>query len=305
MLTQNKKKRGRTSKKNIQNSIQTNEVNSSITFSNTNDFDEDIDDDFDDDKYQTQVAFGDVNITINKSNNHNIKEIREHFNNVFGKIESGPTVLSQKETSEKIKSTIKKPIDISSFFQDTQKNVNNDELEYKYEHSETQRNTGIQQNQQIINNKKISFVKNIISLLSDITNNPSWPECTNILCWWCSHTFNTYPIPCPINHCKKTNKFNVKGIFCSVECMAAFSMDEYNTLSFVYLFIKNLTTEPFDINIAPTKYLLKSFGGKYTIDEFRNYYNNKFNNKFIISTDYISYANQDIVEIYSEITNNN
>ena len=57
-----------------------------------------------------------------------------------------------------------------------------------------------------------------------------------------------------------------------------------------------------DVNIipAPSRYVLKSFGGHLSIDEYRNckYPSRKF---YFSEDNKMSYINQDILEIYTEI----
>lgn len=339
-----KKKRGRTSKKeHLEKLLTSNNLNDppnpNITFSTTNnendnslDYDNNTNsNNSSNNKLQTQVAFGDINITINKRVNHDIKDIRKHFDDIFGKTDSGPNVLSQKETSDVIKTTTKKNIDISSFFKDTSSsssltsssnsinnNINNNNISIKNNISTNDININTTTNNinsfqhNIMDDKKIyldSKKTNLIKKISHIfplyiTNN-NWPSHTNTYCWWCSHNFDTIPIPCPISFNKQTDKFNVKGIFCSIDCMAAYSNLELNTLSYVYLFIKKCINNEFDIKIddipiAPSKYLLNIYGGPFTIDEFRNN-TNKINHKILLSTDHISYINQEIIETYIEL----
>lgn len=127
----------------------------------------------------------------------------------------------------------------------------------------------------------------IPTIYSDINN---WPKQTDVHCWWCSYDFDTYPIPCPVKlktiFIKDTSgkvisteqNMQVKGCFCSFNCVKAYCLDSNltNSLDLIpYLFKKmnkNHTKNNRDwINIkkAPNKYLLKIFGGPLSITEFR------------------------------------
>src|SRR4029079_16243870 len=44
----------------------------------------------------------------------------------------------------------------------------------------------------------------------------------NIACWWCCHTFDTYPIPAPLKYDTKKEVFKVIGCFCSFSCSRAY-----------------------------------------------------------------------------------
>ncbi len=51
-----------------------------------------------------------------------------------------------------------------------------------------------------------------------------WPRRTNLLCWFCSHSFDTTPVFVPeyINVVKKERRIGVRGNFCSWNCAAAY-----------------------------------------------------------------------------------
>lgn len=118
-----------------------------------------------------------------------------------------------------------------------------------------------------------------------------------LLCWWCCHTFENQPLPCPIDFDKIENKYKVKGIFCSWECMSAYSIQNYKSLSLIYQFRKEMYEDLLvdDIKPAPDKIVLKDFGGHLTIEEFRNFHKT-INHEIKISTENISYVNQEILE---------
>lgn len=94
---------------------------------------------------------------------------------------------------------------------------------------------------------------------------------TNIACWWCCHQFDTYPVCCPVKYNQKEDLFSVVGCFCSFNCAKAYSNKEYNSkysmISFLY---KKIQSEFKNIKEAPTKTVLKMFGGPLTIEEYRD-----------------------------------
>ena len=118
----------------------------------------------------------------------------------------------------------------------------------------------------------------IFTILSEF-NEETYPKTTNILCYNCCHKFTTQPISMPFIYNK--NKFYVKHVFCSWECMKRYNMDSNTSnmhmiSTLIQKFYEYITNRTDSIQIAPPKCMLKDFGGKMTIKDFRN------NNKNII-----------------------
>lgn len=113
-------------------------------------------------------------------------------------------------------------------------------------------------------------------------NFETYPEKTDICCWWCCHNFNTIPISLPYKY--SNEKFHSYGVFCSFNCAAAYnfnnddhnSYERYMLLNLLYQKVTNKKV-PVKINLSPPKELLKSFGGYLSIDEYRK--NNITNEK--------------------------
>jgi len=132
-------------------------------------------------------------------------------------------------------------------------------------------------------NKVDREIYNIQVKLENIYNEDIWETAkdNSICCWWCCHTFDMLPIGLPNKYYE--NKFNVMGYFCSFNCALAYNLSLndhkiWDRISLLYhlrniIFnsiypdgnIKNLD----DIIIAPPRSLLKMFGGKLDINEFR------------------------------------
>ena len=107
-------------------------------------------------------------------------------------------------------------------------------------------------------------------------------EENNICCWWCSHTFDTLPIGLPEKF--YNNIFYVTGHFCSFNCAMAYnsSLNDYKMLDRISLLyhMRNmiyLSIYPNrdikildDLIVAPPRYMLKMYGGKLNIQEFRD-----------------------------------
>lgn len=102
----------------------------------------------------------------------------------------------------------------------------------------------------------------------------SWPENTNINCWWCCHSFDTKPCTMPIEYDERRERFIVHGIFCSWNCVKAFNNYKVNNKgikinTLITLFVKKLYGYIIPINSAPPRSCLKMFGGTMSIEDFR------------------------------------
>lgn len=107
----------------------------------------------------------------------------------------------------------------------------------------------------------------------DANKNKSWPVKTNLYCLWCSHPFDTPPVPLPLKLVK--NKFYVEGCFCSFNCSAAYNFDKaypdkWERYSLLHLLYKKIYDTHFErILLAPPKETLSVFGGHMSITEYR------------------------------------
>jgi len=124
------------------------------------------------------------------------------------------------------------------------------------------------------------------SILVNDNNDFILVKTTDILCWWCCHTFDNTPFPLPEKYYDR--KYHVFGNFCSPSCACAFNIDmndhklwERNSL---ILKLHNELTDKDIENIypAPPKQILKTFGGNSTIEEFRNKTKKVYSSRFII-----------------------
>lgn len=141
-------------------------------------------------------------------------------------------------------------------------------------------------------------VAGFFEVLCKFVMNKEWLECTDVCCWWCCHKFDTVPIGMPVYYNDNEKKFRVKGIFCSFSCLLAYKNDHpiYNNNYLIKLLYKKITGEiKLNSNIlrAPPRASLKMFGGKLTIDEFRNMSNE---NKVLKMVEYPMYVSRDYIE---------
>ena len=96
---------------------------------------------------------------------------------------------------------------------------------------------------------------------------------TDVLCWWCCHQFDTYPVYLPVFYDKKRERYKVKGCFCSFNCCYSYAFNDRTVKdkSLVKMMYKTLTGKSEPIIRAPAKEILKSFGGSISIEEFRSH----------------------------------
>lgn len=119
-----------------------------------------------------------------------------------------------------------------------------------------------------------------------------WPSETDVVCFYCCHSFDTTPVGIP--HKFVNNVFNCYGNFCSYNCAKRYLCPFYNEeddvamilavhdmlvgdeqnekLQLLELLFHLETNAPFykEIKPAPSRLVLKMFGGTKTIDEYRN-----------------------------------
>lgn len=251
---------------------------------------------------QQEIPFGGVNITMYKSKKTNINEIRKNFDEIFklDETEKAPNVLLQENgikfnfqnyQSDESDSEIEEAGTAISDAED-----NEDDIEQEIETIDKKLEK-LNVSEETIYHKKLYKV-----LDNFIGKDNEWPSKTKILCWWCCHSFDTIPIPCPVEYDELRDRFKVKGIFCGWSCAASYSIENYNVIQLLYLLKQKVCGAGSEIIIkpAPPRICLKSFGGEMSISAFRKASNENTNFVTKISTDYISYINQEILEIFSE-----
>ena len=116
-------------------------------------------------------------------------------------------------------------------------------------------------------------LRNILYEFINANNEKTWPESTNIHCWWCCHQFTN--TPCALPEYYKKDKFYVSGCFCSFNCCASYNFSKnddniWERFSLLNLLYKKLYNQKFvKISLAPPRETLKIFGGYLSIEEFR------------------------------------
>ena len=165
----------------------------------------------------------------------------------------------------------------------TQMNLLENNIESNYEENKIdnkqnilpniEKNKAWEVDQKTCNKVMKKNLRNILYEFINCNKEKTWPEKTNINCWWCCHNFDNTPCSLPYKY--KKEKFYVKGIFCSFNCAASYNFslndeDIYERYSLLNLMYKKLYYRKFiKINLAPPRESLKIFGGYLSIEEFR------------------------------------
>ena len=129
-------------------------------------------------------------------------------------------------------------------------------------------------------NKKIQEYKEDVILKNQVLNKTIYKldeKVSNVLCWWCCHSFDGQKYGIPIR--KEKDIYITKGNFCSLNCcksynqtenLKLFEIQKRNTL--INMLNKELNKDDkfIDVIEAPARETLEIFGGKLSIEEFRN-----------------------------------
>lgn len=113
---------------------------------------------------------------------------------------------------------------------------------------------------------------NLLFQFHNYNDRKTIPDKSDAACFWCCHEFTTHPVVLPM---RDTGEYiQVTGNFCSPECAAAYLFDmrqdshtRWEQLSLLY----RVYGESCDgkIHPAPSRNVLKLFGGNLSIQEYR------------------------------------
>nr|BDC16473.1 hypothetical protein [Sicyoidochytrium minutum DNA virus] len=108
---------------------------------------------------------------------------------------------------------------------------------------------------------------------------------TTYCCYWCTEPCNCVPVGLPmlIQHTGGNNTgrvvsrgemrevFHVSGVYCSLNCMLAHGRELKVPNHYMFRFMRVVYGVSYkeDITPAPPRFVLKKFGGQYTIEQFR------------------------------------
>lgn len=184
---------------------------------------------------QESVAFGNLSITI-----HANKDI----NNTV-----------------KIKDSILKTLDLdkkSSICKIELENSDIDESESDGEYISKSKSKNV--------NKSIKYHKDIYTSEQELSR-------TDVYCYNCCHSFYNKPFTLPVDYEPNLKRYKVFGNFCSPNCAKRYAMDDkilYTKVHILSQMCREMYDASYTIKPAPSKFLLRCFGGKLSIEEFRN-----------------------------------
>ena len=93
------------------------------------------------------------------------------------------------------------------------------------------------------------------------------PAQTDVCCFWCCHKFDWEPMGRPVKTNPERGIFMVRGCFCSLSCMMAYTPPlDRHTVTHMARRVYNVRE---NIRPAPPRETLAMFGGPYTIERFR------------------------------------
>lgn len=96
---------------------------------------------------------------------------------------------------------------------------------------------------------------------------------TDIYCFNCCHPFYNKAFTLPIDYHPVLKRYKVFGNFCSPNCAKRYAMDDKklsNTVSILSQMCREMYSYSYTIKAAPSKFTLKCFGGKLSIEDYRN-----------------------------------
>ncbi len=238
---------------------------------------------------QTHVPFGNLNIIVHKPPEIDTTELRKFYKN------KEPSSSLQKPKNDTVELDYH-----SSFHSESESEVERKPIKYcskcKCGNEETEIE-GIE----LVKTERKKVNKQLVKFSTKLDDCGKWPTSSNSLCWWCCHSYTTVPIPSVIKYEEITKKYHLKGLFCSWECSYAFTSENCRNSSAIGKLYREWTGDrKMNVQRAPNKYVLKAFGGHMDISEFRK--SPYVDRKIYLSEDHrMSYVNQDILEVYSEM----
>ncbi len=246
-----KKKRGRKKKYEIENFDKLNNRDQINNFDHHIAYSDDDTTTETDNKNVKKVSFGNLNITISKS----VNETENFKNDIYKNVVQSQIVENEWET-------------------ESEKSDQDETFEKVYKENKKYIPSGF--NTERSSEESVKKIR-VVTTLKNTMNFNTWPEKTDIHCWWCCHKFDCAPCTMPTKYDPLRKRFNFTGIFCSWNCVKAnnFNMNDhlkYQRSELITLLIQQMygITKAINIKPAPPRQCLKMFGGYLSIDEFRN-----------------------------------
>lgn len=123
--------------------------------------------------------------------------------------------------------------------------------------------------------QQVNDTRKLISL-PEVFSKGVWPEKTNIKCWWCTLSFDS--VPCFVPTKMVSGKYTVLGCFCSFNCAMAYNLysleqnqhDRLRKCSLLNSLYYEIHGEPKEILPSPPKETMIMYGGKLTVEQYRD-----------------------------------
>ena len=218
----------------------------------------------------TSILFGNLNIKVHTNKDQN--QVEDIKDSLFKNNNSNNNSIQNKESRCKIDLT-------NSDFDDSDDNNDNINNNYdKFESSIT--NLNKKNKKEKYNRKKLPKIEKNIKVMKffkDEFDNGNEIIMSKIRCYNCHHNFNNKPFFLPIDYDAHIERFKVTGNFCSPNCVKSFSMNSKNLYQKTYLvgfMYRKLFGPYYNIKPAPPIQVLKEYGGKLSIEEFRATFDN-------------------------------
>ncbi len=260
-ILQEKKKRGRKKKYEIENFekiINRNEINN---FNHSVIYSDDDESSKCEDTSVKNISFGNLNITVSKKIPSPDDQFILRFDNT--------KVANSSET-------FNGTINIHEFSSDEETEVPIEQFTV-CEKNYTEQKQYIPKVISECKEKEIRSFKNL-KVITTIKNLhfDTLPEKTDICCWWCCHKFDECPCTLPVQRGKQ-GTFDCIGVFCSWNCTKAYhyyTVDykkKNNSMDLIHSLLQSVygVNKSLSINPAPPRQCLDMFGGHMTISEFR------------------------------------
>lgn len=123
------------------------------------------------------------------------------------------------------------------------------------------------------NNKSIKYHTDIYTQNKELSR-------TDICCYNCCHLFYNKPFVLPIDYEPTLKRYKVFGNFCSPNCAKKYAIEDkilHNKVHLLSQMCRELYNVKYTIKPAPSKFLLKCFGGKLSIEDYRNTFKSDVN----------------------------
>ena len=281
-----KKKRGRKKKYEIENfdkilnRNEDNNFNHNVIYSDDEQLPEK------NDNCVKKIAFGNLDITVSKKITH---ESTSYRNTIIEKTKNSQIINEDEWESDE-----EKEIPIENIL-----SLNQEKFEKYYKESKKYVPGTIAET--VDKNESLKRIRVVTTLKNVIIDN-TWPEKTDVCCWWCCHKFECSPCTLPTKYDQLRKRFDFVGLFCSWNCTKAYNLDKndhkkFERSSLITLLVQQMygIVHAICIKTAPPRQVLTMFGGYLSIDEFRN--NNSIVDAYKINLFKFNYIYPEITEI--------